>query len=80
MQVILKFPTRIGVFYIARSTDGRYHSIFDNERLGICRSIAHTTGNLTNDATSSVLHPETIELIDTPVLGLPDNADEWVRA
>lgn len=80
MRVILKFPTRTGVFYIAQSTDGRYHSIFDNESVGSYRSIAHAIDDLTNNATSSVLHPETFELIDISALGLPDNAGKWVRA
>lgn len=80
MRVILKFPTRIGVFYIAQSTTGRYHSIFDNESLGSYRSIAHAIDDLTNDATSSVLHTETFELIDTSALGLPDDPGEWVLA
>lgn len=79
MRAILRYPTRVEAFYIAQSTDGRFHPIFDNESLGSYRSIAHAIDDLTNDTTSSVLHPETIELLDTSAFGLPDDPDEWVR-
>lgn len=80
MRAILKYPTRVGVFYIAQSTDGRFHPVFDNESLGSYRSITHAIDDLTNNATSSVLHPRTLELLDTSALGLPDDPGEWLRA
>lgn len=80
MRAILKYPTRVGVFYIAQSTDGRFHPVFDNESLGSYRSITHAIDDLTNNATSSVLHPRTLELLDTSAFGLPDDPGEWLRA
>ncbi|MDO8776142.1 MAG: hypothetical protein Q7K57_47030 [Burkholderiaceae bacterium] len=79
MRALLRYPTQVGTFYIAQSTDGRFHPVFDDESLGSYRSIAHAINDLTSDATSSALHPKTFELMDTSVLGLPDNPGEWIR-
>ncbi|MGY2686119.1 hypothetical protein [Pseudomonas tolaasii] len=80
MRALLKYPTRAGIFYIARSADGRFHPVFNDESLGSYRSIAHAIDDLTGDATGSVLQPETFELLDTSALGLPDDPGEWIRA
>ncbi len=80
MRTLLKHATNVGTFYIAQSADGRYHPVFDNESLGSYRSIAHAVDDLVNDATCSVLHPDTSELLDTSTLGLPDDPREWARA
>lgn len=79
MRALLRYPTQAGTFYIAQSADGRFHPMFDDDSLGSYRSIAQAIDDLTNDATSSVLHPETFELLDTSVLGLPDDPGEWIR-
>jgi hypothetical protein len=53
--------------------------VFDHESLGSYQSILHAIDDLLNDATSSVLHPETVELLDTSTLGLPDDPGDWER-
>jgi hypothetical protein len=79
MRTILKYRTRVGTFYIAQAVDGRFHPMFDHESLGSYQSILHAIDDLLNDATSSVLHPETFELLDTSTLGLPDDPRDWER-
>lgn len=79
MRAILKHKTRVGTFYIAQSVDGRYHPVFDEESLGSYRSIAHAIDDLVSDATGSILHPVTSELLDTSALGLSDDPSEWER-
>ncbi|MBS4149974.1 hypothetical protein ACMC9K_01830 [Pseudomonadota bacterium DY0742] len=80
MRVILKFKTRVGTFYIAQSSDGRFHPIFNDESLGSYSSIIHAVDDLVNDATFSVLHPSTAELVDTSTLGIPEDPRDWERA
>jgi hypothetical protein len=77
MRAILKHETRAGTFFIARSTSGTFHPVFDQESLGSYRSIALAIDDLVNDATDSVLHPITSELLDTSMLGLSDDPSEW---
>jgi hypothetical protein len=79
MLAILKHETRTGTFFIARSASGVFHPVFDQESLGSNRSIALVIDDLVNDATDSVLHPITSELLDTSMLGLPDVPAEWER-
>ena len=33
-ELLYKYETRVGPFFIGRSDDGRFHPIFDNESLG----------------------------------------------
>lgn len=79
MRALLRYSTLAGTFYIAQSADGRFHPIFDDDSLGSYRSIALAIDDLTHDATSSVLHPETFELLDTSALGLPADPGGWTR-
>lgn len=79
MRVILRYKTGVGTFFIAQSNSGHFHPIFDQESLGSYKSIAHAIDDLVNDATDSVLHPITSELVDTSTLGLPDDPTEWER-
>ncbi|MEW8535827.1 MAG: hypothetical protein AB2565_12900 [Candidatus Thiodiazotropha endolucinida] len=77
MKLLLKWKTKIGIFFIAQSLDGRFHPVFDDEDLGSYVSIVHAVEDLANDATFSVLHPETSELVDTSDLGIPEDPNEW---
>lgn len=79
MRAILRHRTGIGAFYIAQAANGTFHPIFDQVSLGSYRRITHAIDDLVNDATDSVLHPDTFELVDTSVLGLPDDPAEWER-
>lgn len=80
MRAILKFNTRVGTFFIAQSSNGRYHPFFNNESLGSYSSIVHAVDDLINGATFSVLHPSTAEVLDTSTLGLPEDPRDWERA
>lgn len=80
MKALLKHKTSAGTFYIAQSADGRYHPVFDNESLGSYANITHAIDDLVHNVTFSVLHPDTSELLDTSLLGLPEEAGEWERA
>jgi len=79
MKRLLSFTTRVGTFYIGQSSDGRFHPIFDDESLGSYAEVWQATDDLAHDATFSVLHPETSELLDTSELGIPEDPKEWVR-
>jgi len=79
MKLILSFQTRVGTFYMGQSLDGRFHPIFDDESLGSYQEIWQATEDLANDHTYSVLHPETFDLLDTSLLGIPEDPNEWQR-
>ena len=79
MKRILSFRTRVGTFYVGQSPDGRFHPIFDEESLGSYAEVWQATDDLANNATFSVLHPETADLLDTSELGIPENPKEWNR-
>ncbi|QHG91417.1 hypothetical protein CVO_06020 [Sulfurimonas sp. CVO] len=79
MRLLLAYPTKVGIFYIGQSTDGRFHPIFDNESLGSYAEAWLASEDLANDVTFSVLHPETGELLDTSTFGIPEDPTEWER-
>ena len=80
MKALLKKKTRIGTFYIMQSKDGYFHPVFDNESLGSYSSIIQAVDDISHDATFSVLHPVTSNLVDTSELGLPEDPSEWEHA
>ena len=77
MKLLLSCRTRLGTFYIGQSPDGRFHPVFDDESLGSYASVAKAVDDLVNSATFSVLHPRTLNLVDTSALGLPEDWREW---
>lgn len=79
MKLILKCNTQVGTFFIGQSPDGRFHPIFDDESLGSYAHDWQATEDLANNATFSVLHPKTGELLDTSPLGIPESPGEWER-
>jgi hypothetical protein len=79
MKLLLKCDTPVGTFFIGQSQDGRFHPIFNDEGLGSYQHAWQATEDLANDATFSVLHPETGELLDTSTLGIPESPGEWDR-
>ena len=79
MKLILKCETSVGTFYIGQSNDGKFHPIFDDESLGAYNEIWQATEDLANDATFSVLHPETDDLLDTSELDIPEDPSEWEK-
>ena len=74
---MLRYKTKVGTFYIAQSFDGRFHPVFDDESLGSYVSIEQAVDDLVLNATFSVLHPATSNLLDTSELGLPEGPGEW---
>lgn len=77
MQIIIKWNTDIGIFYIAQSDDGYFHPIFENESLGYYSSIYRAVDDLVHGATLSILHPTTQDLVDTSTLGFPEDPVDW---
>ncbi len=80
MKKLLFYKTKAGTFYICQSQDGRFCSVYDEESLGSYISINQTIDDLIQNATGSVLHHSTGELLDTSVLGLPEDPSEWEKA
>jgi len=80
MKLLRQYDTSMGTFYIGQSDDGRFHPIFDNEDLGSYSEVWQASEDLANDATFSVQHPKTGELLDTSELGIPEDPTEWDRA
>ncbi len=80
MKTLIEHHTKIGTFSIAQSEDGRFHPFFDEEDLGSYASIMQAVDDLVNNATFSVLHPKTSELVDTSNLGIPEDPNDWERA
>jgi len=79
MKLLFSWDTKIGTFFIGRSSDGRFHPIFDNEGLGSYATVAQAVDDLVSNTTFSVLHPRTSDLVDTSALGLPEDWQEWNR-
>jgi hypothetical protein len=77
MKHLLSHSTVVGLFFIGRSNDGRFHPIFNGESLGSYFSAEQALDDLTNDATFSVMHPKTGALLDTSALGISDDLRDW---
>lgn len=80
MKILLYCKTKAGNFHIGQSNDGRFHPIYDDEDLGSYSKIYQATEDLAMNATFSVLHQPTGELLDTSQLGIPEDPEEWERA
>ena len=80
MKILLSWETRAGMFYIGKSNDGRFHPIYNDESLGSYISTYQAVEDLTQNATFSVLHELTVEILDTSTLGIPEDPREWERA
>jgi hypothetical protein len=74
MKPVYYWKTRIGVFYIAQSADGRFHPVFDGEDLGSYATIQLALGDLTGGHVSPFPRG-----VDTSTLGISDELSEWVR-
>lgn len=80
MKRILGIKTRAGVFYIGEDQGGRFHPIYEDESLGSYAAIWQATEDLALNATFSVLHAVSGELLDTSKLGIPADPSEWAPA
>lgn len=74
MRLLYSFPTRVGIFYIGRSADGRYHPIFDDESLGSYTEPWQAAEDLAGGHTFSVPGVE-----DTATLGIPEHHTDWEK-
>jgi len=74
MQVVLlyKYETRVGVFYIGQTPDGRYHPIFRDESLGSYAQAWQAAEDLAGGHTFSATGVQ-----DTSTLGIPSELVEW---
>ncbi len=79
MRLLLFCESSAGTFYIGQSPNGRFHPIYDGESLGSYVNIAQAIDDLCMDATFSVLHSETGELLDTSEIGLEEDPSAWSR-
>jgi len=77
MKKILCFDTAAGPFYIGRSEDGRFHPLYSDEALGSYSTPEKAIADLAANATFSVLHAQTGELLDTSELGISTYLSDW---
>ncbi|SFB80245.1 hypothetical protein SAMN05660443_0220 [Marinospirillum celere] len=79
MRLIAQFETKAGMFYLGRSSDGRFHPIYNNQSLGSYINAYQAAEDLALNVTFSALHESTGELLDTSALGLPADPNDWER-
>ena len=72
MRKLYVWRTRVGPFYIAHSSDGRFHPVFGDESLGSYHSPASAADDLAGGHTFSVSGG-----YDTARLGIPSDIGEW---
>lgn len=77
LRMVLKCPTRVGVFYIARSDDGRFHPVFNGESLGSYARAQQAVDDLAGGHTFSCMHDG--RRVDRSQLGIPEDVTEWER-
>lgn len=73
-EILYRYETRVGTFFIGRSEDGRFHPLFEGESLGSYDQDFHATEDLAGGHTISVPGVE-----DTAALGIPERPSEWER-
>lgn len=72
MKLLYKFETKVGVFYIGQSPDGRFHPIYKDESLGSYAHPWQAAEDLAGGHTFSVTG-----IGDTAALGIPPHHSEW---
>lgn len=72
MRLIYKYETKIGVFYIGQSNDGRFHPIFDDENLGSYSKAWQATEDLAGGHTFSISNG-----MDNALLDIPEHPSDW---
>lgn len=72
MKLLYKFATKVGVFYIGQSPDGRFHPIYRDESLGSYAHPWQAAEDLAGGHTFSAPG-----LGDTANLGIPPHHSEW---
>jgi hypothetical protein len=74
VRKLYAYQTLIGPFYIAVTTDGRYHPVFDDDSLGSYINPQQAVDDLAGGHTFSIAGG-----VDTAKLGIPDELGEWER-
>ena len=74
MKLLYSFKTKVGVFYIGQSKDGRFHPIFDDETLGSYLTPMRAIDDLAGGHTFTPPGG-----FDTSRLGIPDDIGDWER-
>ena len=72
LTILYSHKTRIGIFHIARSDDGRFHPVFKDESLGSYATPEMAAEDLAGGSTFSIA-----EVPDTSTLGIPNELPEW---
>lgn len=72
MKPLYKWKTKVGTFYIAQSSDGRFHPVFEGQSLGSYSQPWQAAEDLAGGHTFSVSSG-----IDTSELGIPEHQSEW---
>lgn len=78
-RLLYFWDTPAGTFYIGQSEDGRFHPIYDNESYGSYAKEWQAAEDLALNATFSINHSSTGEILDTSELGIPEHTSEWER-
>jgi hypothetical protein len=73
MRNLFVWNTRIGPFYIAE-LGGRFHPVYDNERLGSYARPEQAAEDVAGGHTFSISSE-----IDTATLGIPEDLSKWQR-
>ena len=79
IKPIIFFQTAVGTFYIVETEDKLFHPVFEGRGLGAYVEIQHAVWDLARNASHSVRHPATGEVLDTSKLGIPDSPSLWNR-
>jgi len=78
-RLLYSWKTIVGTFYIGQSADGRFHPIYDDESYGSYANEWQASEDLAMNATFSINHSITGELLYTSTLGIPEHTSEWER-
>ncbi len=73
-KLLYSYETQKGTFYIGQSTDGRFHSVFDDESYGSYEHPWQAAEDLAGGCSFSFS-----DIQDTSPLGLPEDLNEWQR-
>ena len=73
MRELIEFTTSSGVFYIAEH-EGRFHPVFQEERLGSYATLAQAVEDLAGGHTFTPSNG-----VDTSSLGIPEDPGAWDR-
>ena len=80
MRILISYPTEVGIFDIGQDENRKYHAIFDEESLGVFSSIQEAVDNLISNNVSTIINPETNNIVDTSKLGIPKDYTHWDMA